>query len=308
MRSLFPFVVLPTLLACADRGADDADVDAWCASSHEATTPDGHDVVVCDEAYDAAPYVAIPADRSLAVLHADAAFRSADGNGLGTLDWQTSELEAIRHGFALYEVTPDAAGGVASFAPVVLVDERRMLAPWLEAPLEGAVSARSVEADGTEEWALTPTLPIRLEVEEVRASEDTSLAPGTLRYEIVYRVANLDAAVRASDGSCLPSLRSHAEADAFHGATDVRVLGSRAPSMHGFGDDAMVFAYVVDGTSRGSVMGANWYVGADAAWSELPAPSPYDGMGHGTPGSMPEIALSLVDGGGGACDPSEARR
>jgi hypothetical protein len=301
-------VCLATLGLAACTGADDDPVAPdWCAAWHEAATPDGYVVAVCDEAFPEAPYVAVPEDRRLTVLVGSGVFVDASGAELGALAWDVAETEAVRHAFALYEVEPDGAGGVDAYAPVVFVDERRMLAPWLTSPLEGLVSRRTVQDDGSEEFELTPSVPLRLELEELVSTEDASLADGALRYTLRYRVANLDAAVTAADGSCLPSLRSYGEADAFHGVTDVVIVGARTPSMHGFGDDAMVYEYLLDGVGRGSVMGPNWYVGPSAAWSEIPAPPPYEGMGHGTPGSMPEIGLARVEGGGTPCDPTTRR-
>ena len=107
-----------------------------------------------------------------------------------------------------------------------------------------------------------------------------------------------------SDGSCAPPLASAGVAAPFGGSTDVVVRFQRVPSMHAPGDDEGVLDFLVDGASIGTDMGPSWFVGPAAlVASTPPALGAYTGTGHGTPGSIPNIDLTLVTGGGGACSP-----
>ncbi len=280
----------------------DADGTDWCAVWHEATTADGHDVVVCDEAWPDAPHVSLPAGERLLALGGDQVFRDADGVERGELRDADAEREALRHGFALYAIETDAEGAVTSYAPRLFVPERLMLEPWLSAPLEGALGARIPGDDGAATWSQEPSLPVRLEVAAVETAPAPELADGVVRTTLRYRVANLDQAVTAADGRCLPSLRSYGEADTFADVGEVEVVAERHPSMHSFGDDELVLAFVLDGGSGGSMMGSSWYRGPSVVWQDPGAPGAYGGMGHGTPGAVPTLDLELVEGGGEACE------
>ena len=62
--------------------------------------------------------------------------------------------------------------------------------------------------------------------------------------------------------------------------------------------------YLVDKSCAGSAMGPMWYFGPEALIGSSAVSFPaYVGIGHGTPGSLPNLDLAPVKGGGGECVP-----
>jgi hypothetical protein len=254
-----------------------------CATQH--VGQDG--VIVCERAFDTAPFVHLPpsegktsymamrgcesfVDRSGAVYQAPALSLCANHETGAPND------EATGHAFAVYRVTLDADARVEAFERWAIIDEKNLLLPFTNVSLEGLVSKRDAEG----KFELAATLPIRLATGAPKLV--TTEADGTSTYEIESTVENLASGVMAADGSCMPALNAGVSAP-FPGATKV-VLGlSRVPSMHLSGDDQAVFDVRVDIASTPLVLGH------------------YDGVGHGTPGYIPSFSLGLATGGGGPC-------
>ncbi len=80
------------------------------------------------------------------------------------------------------------------------------------------------------------------------------------------------------------------------------LFAQRVPSMHGWGEDHLIFELEVDGDPLGSTMGGAWCAGPDALLVEgFSLPDTHDAMGHGAPGSIPQLRLQMASSGGDAC-------
>lgn len=290
-------------------GGGGGDPSALCPEQH-VISAGGHDVIVCDTSFTEAPFVHLPdaevgvdymamrgciafidrAGKERALAPAlPASSLCADAQGL-------TGPEALAHAFALYRTTLDAEGRVSAFTRWAVIDEKNLLRPFAGITLEGKISAK--KGDG---FDFDPSLPLRLSLglPAVLTKQDD----GTTVYQIPAMVENLDTAQKGSDGSCFPALQGPAT-DPFSAAKQATLSLYRVPSMHGPGDDELVIEYFVDEVSAGSAMGQTWYFGPEMLFAAAPGTLPvYDGIGHGTPGSLPNLHLVQVSGGGGVCSP-----
>ncbi|HEX6764838.1 MAG TPA: hypothetical protein VF103_05155, partial [Polyangiaceae bacterium] len=149
-------------------------------------------------------------------------------------------------------------------------------------------------------WAQEASLPVRVEFHADAADEPKSGNDA----ESVATIANLEGAVTASDGSCMPALSSYGDEAPFPTGTSVELRGFRSPSMHHYGDDEFVFLWLVDGEDDGTMMAPTWYRSPIDFAQDTAAPSGlYQGFGHGTPGAIPQFDIEMVDGGGEPCTP-----
>ncbi len=285
---------------------------ALCPTQHVITTK-GHDVIVCDTAFDEAPFVHLPPAEAgpphvdYVSMRACGSFVDRQGKQLelapglpsGSLCDDTGGLpndEALGHAFALYRATLDDQGRVSAFTRWAVIDEKNLLRVFAGRTLEGKISAKNGDT-----FDFEPALPLRLSLGQPAVL--TEQADGTTVYQIPTTIQNLSEATKGSDGSCLPALAGSAK-DPFPGAKQVTLSLYRVPSMHGSGDDELVIEYLVDQNSAGSTMGQMWYFGPESLFLASPGALPtYDGIGHGTPGSLPNLKLTPVEGGGGACSP-----
>jgi len=272
----------------------DALPDDVCAKQHHETTSDGHDVVVCEALYAAAPFVHLPKAEQ------GRAFAGIVGTEFVTVDGATAgstmdDAELKRHGVALYELNLDG-GKLNDFAPVILFDEALFFAPLLGRSFEGTISP----ATGEGRWAFDPSLPVQVAVQAQpldHPSDGTSL-------EAEVTLSNLDTPVTASDGSCMPSLTSYGSDAPFAAGSKVDVRLSRVPSMHNFGDDHLVLTLTIDGAPAGTLMGSWFTSPLDLVHGALAPSGAYTGIGHGTPGYIPSITLEpAAVAGGAACAP-----
>ncbi|MFO0617188.1 MAG: hypothetical protein U0414_31615 [Polyangiaceae bacterium] len=278
-----------------------------CAKQH----PSG-DVLICDEAFDTTPFVHLPeptlGEDYMAMIGCDH-FVDRDGAihyraaSLPPLcddpDTGGGNAEAAGHAFSLYRTRLDAKGAVTAFTRKLVIDEKNILRPLVNASADGSISAK--KADGT--FDLAPTLPIRVRFGEpsvLEAKDD-----GTTIYSLAGSVENFSAGALAANGTCSPPLSLAGEANPFGGATEVVIRFYRVPSMHGAGDDEGVVEYFVGGTSVGSAMDPAWFSPTSLLISTTPNPplAEYSGIGHGTPGSIPTLNLKVVTQGGGPCTP-----
>lgn len=268
--------------------------NTFCRTQHEVEGQTGT-VVVCDELYPEAPFVHLPAPppgKVYAGMDAEG-FVTADGTSYPVDDLEVQEAEQRRHSLALYELTVDA-GVVTDYRVAVTFPESFFVEPWLGVAAEGNIS----RLIGEDEFEFDATLPVRVEF-HAEPAEDP-LAPS--EYDVLASIANLEQAVRASDGSCMPALTSHGDEAPFAAGSNVQLRAQRAPSMHAFGDDEFVIFIVVDGQTWGSMMNSQWYRGPlDLVKGTVEPSGTYLGIGHGTPGSLPTLEVKVVEGGGQPC-------
>ncbi len=278
------------MVGCSAEGGTDHDDPVpgdVCAAQHV----EGG-ITVCDELYAEAPYVHLPvasATRVFAGLQGND-FITTDGKAFPYTSRAGGDPEEKRHAIALYELELDG-NTVKSFRPVLTFAESVFVKPFMGRTFEGAIS-RQV-GDGFAEEA---SLPVRVEI------LDETLSSSGSSYEARAIVKNLEQAVTAADGSCMPPLASYGAESPFDAGVEVTLGASRSPWMHGVGDDVFVIDVLVDGTSIGSMMAAAWYRGPiDLVRDTLAPTGRYDGFGHGSPGSIPSLSLEVVEGGGEAC-------
>jgi hypothetical protein len=269
--------------------------DDFCAAQHV----EG-DVTVCDALYDTAPLVHLPksdATRAYAALKADpitntSAFVTEDGTTYPYTPNFMTDPEYERHALAIYELTL-AGGQVKSFRPAITFEESTFVAPFMGQSFEGTIARRV----GAGQFAMETSLPIRVEI-----TNETATPANGSEYKAKAVIANLDRAVKASDGSCMPALSSYGAEAPFDAGAKVTLDIGRAPSMHVFGDDEFTISYVVNGTPGGLLMGPTWFRGPLDILNDSLSPSgTYSGTGHGSPGSMPELDLDPATGGGDPC-------
>jgi hypothetical protein len=265
----------------------------YCAVQHEETSG-GHQVTVCDQLYSEAPFVRLPESTSTKVIAGlqQSSFVTVEGETFAHMQAGTSaDPEQDRHAVALYELTLDD-GKLKSFRPVVLFDEALFVEPFMNRAFEGTVSRRDGEGF-TEET----TLPVRVELSEESVKS-------SLGFSATGRIANLHEGITAADGSCMPALSGYGDEAPFAEGSSVEIVAGRAPWMHGNNDDEFVLDVIVDGASVGTLMAPNWYRGPiDLVLGTLEPTDAYEGIGHGTPGYIPQFTLELVDAGGEPCEP-----
>ena len=293
-RGMFFLAMSVSLGGCASDAFESLPSDV-CEKQHSATTSEGDAIVVCDALYTEAPFVHLPkldGGRVFAGI-VGRAFVTAEGASYST---PGMESEDKRHGVALYELELDG-GTVERFQPVLQFNESIFMAPFMGRSFEGVIS----RSTGTQSWADAPSLPVRV---NVQAAPIDPPSAGTT-YEARATLTNLRTGVTAADGSCLPGLESYGAEAPFEAGADVELTLHRVPSMHDFGDDHFVMVWTVNGAFEGTLMGPAWYRGPiDVVRGTLTSDAEYQGMGHGTPGAIPELTLrAAAVSGGDACDP-----
>ncbi|MFO0553917.1 MAG: hypothetical protein U0271_36385 [Polyangiaceae bacterium] len=280
-------------------GAGGGAAAQFCETQH-ADTFEGAPVIVCDTTFASAPFLHLPAPTTLGSGNVEGYFALtmqgfSDGVETHALPNGSTapDDEALRHAFALYRVELDAGGAVVDFAPAVFVDERNFLRFFEGMKLEGLVSKET----GVDTYELDPTLPIFLSFGTAELADDTD--PLMPRYRIPITVNNLVDGAVAEDGTCLTPLDAGGATNPF-AAFPSDLVFDRVPSMHGPFDDEATVSY---GDTGASVMAPAFYV--DAATlirSQAPSFDVYEGWGHGTPGSMPNIFVHVVNSGGEPCN------
>lgn len=290
---MFVLALSGSLAGCASDDFEPLPGDV-CAKQHSTTTAEGDEVVVCDALYTEAPFVHLPA------LDGGRVFAGIVGRAFVTAEGASyvasgMESEDKRHGVALYELALDGRN-VERFKPVLEFDEAVFMAPFMGRSFEGVISPST----GHDAWADAPSLPVRV---DVQAAPIDPPSAGTA-YEARATLGNLRAGVTAADGSCLPSLESYGAEAPFEAGADVALTLHRVPSMHDFGDDHFVMVWTVNGAFEGTLMGPAWYRGpVDVLRGTLAGDAEYEGMGHGTPGTIPELTLGAAAVvAGDACD------
>ena len=279
---------------------------ALCAKQHDETAG-GDALIVCDDAFDTAPYVHLPdasATSDVMALDRCTSFIDRDGKQHPPsaaitkslcMKFGTDQDQRV-HGWDLYKVTLDAKGEVTAFARYAVIDEKNLLRPLTGSAAEGKISKK--KSDG--HFNLDTSIPIRVsfgQPEVVQSEKD-----GTTSYQLVGTVENLSSGVTSADGPCLPPMSSDS-GNPFPGVTKAELWFFRVPSMHLPGDDEGVMDIRADGTSMGTTMAPAWFLGPATLFKTLTAPPAYQGIGHGTPGDIPSVDLSVKKGGGATCSP-----
>lgn len=312
-----PLTLLVAVLGCSapsplpDAGTDAGSLGTVCPAQHDETLL-GAPVVVCDSAFDAPPYVHLPADSSAGGAEiVYGGIGSADG-GTGLIArsrsftsatipaWADTEAQfgKLRYAYLLYRATVKG-GAVQSVTPVVRVDDRvfgRLVAGQV---FEGKASPRLVDPDaGTVTFDFDHrTTPIRLRLDPVPRDTQTDHSTGFPRFELRGHFENFSGPARSSTGVCLPSLASTGAANPFFG-TDGGVSVLRYPAMHAPFDDVFTIAYDATGNVN---MGVGLYL-APADLIQPAARAVTDGSNspHGTPNAGPSADLTAVGPDAGA--------
>jgi hypothetical protein len=283
---------------------------AFCPVQHTITT-DGQEVIVCDTAFDTAPFVHLPPAETGAgavdylALSLCQSFLDRDGKAhmlspsapmqsLCNGPDVNHDYELLGHAFSIYRARLDADGAVTDFARWGVIDEKNLLRRFTGLELDGTISAKIGDT-----YEAVPSMPIHLSLGQPALL--TANPDGTSIYQIPATVSNLKNPAITADGKCIAAILG-APNEPFAGAKEVSISLSRVPSMHGPGDDQMIMEFFVDKVSMGSTMAPTWYFGPSSLFHAPAGPLPvYEGIGHGTPGSLPNLTLTPVTTGGGGC-------
>lgn len=318
-----------------------------CAEAHAGTTSDDEPVTICTAFHPESPLVHLPADTettlygsvdlaSLAFITRDGTahpIASADGATPFTCDvvrgtcTDLPELAGLRATtgpthrwiYTIYRAEGSLHDGVlhvSSIAPEVVVDGAA-IDSLLERPYEGTVTTRVVPAVDGEPIFTQTRVPIRLEPTGERNPIVLALGgevlPDATASQMVFEVANLDAAVMLEDGSCAPALVDLGDADPLRGAEGSTVTLERVASMHGLGEHHIVIANYPAGTldlagasSMGGVLGQTHPLTSPAMWMaasvDYGAAFSSEYLLHGNAFIYNlVIELGAVEGGGGGC-------
>lgn len=276
--------------------SEPADDGSICAKQSIQRTSDGVDVVFCDALFDLPPRIHLPpatASSAYAGMTAEALVTDAGASYPHAIR-NSADPEVKRHASALYEIKI-REGKLESFRPAVLFAESLFMAPLMGRAFEGLISKRT----GANRYDLTPSLPVRVQIltEPYPGEPD-----GASKFQVKAILVNLATPVTASDGTCLPSLSSYGTQAPFDIGADVFFTVGRVPSMHTFGDNELVFTLDAGGAWQGSLMATKWFfTPLDIVKNALTPTGTYNGVGHGSPGTIPMLSLQPASGGGSAC-------
>ncbi len=279
----------------SESGGEDMKV---CAEQHDEMI-DGQAVVVCDLAFADPPFVHVPPAQTLPGGRFEAHFAL---QGAGFTDGVEThafagtpaerEAEALRHAFVIYRVVADEVGNVESYTPAVYIDERNFLKPVVGLGMQGLISRKTGDT-----YELDPTLNVQVSFGLPELVDDS--VPGMARYAIPVSVDNLKGGIMGEDGVCMPALESFGAENPFTSYPSALVF-ARVPSMHDIFDDVATIAY----TESASVMAESLYLDPlDMIQAEAPVLGEYQGYGHGTPGSIPNLFVHVIDAVAGPCAP-----
>ncbi|MEO7425209.1 MAG: hypothetical protein ABI036_08475 [Fibrobacteria bacterium] len=273
------------------------DDGSFCVKQRKDHTSEGAEITICEALFDQPPRVHLPnpaASSAYAVITATA-FVTLAGESFPRTNAGSGDPELLRYGSAVYEIKIQDSKAT-DYRPVVLFADSLFLAPLMGKALEGLIAKR---INGS--YELEATLPIRLRLPPVMKAV---VEQGVTRYVLRPSIENLATAITASDGTCMPGLSSHGAQAPFDAGKDVVITLTRVVSMHGFGDDEIVFNFDVDGVSQGSVMSRTWFfTPLDLVKNTLTPTGTYTGLAHGFYKYTPTLVLNPASGGGGACTP-----
>jgi len=343
MKRLLLLACVVSSSACAfdtgdvDTLDDEVKTTAVCATQHEGKTADGEAVVVCDQTYQALPFVRPPKDGAKTfyvgisdmmeggrlVTRDGHEYELADSSGK-VLSLTSSTSNAIvksihmpsnRNLYTLYKVSGEIGTGTdptfktkvdvikaTSIKPVIIISGKAIDTAQTFGAWEGTVAARKDASS----FDPNKRVAVRIEFSTVDKTAShfatwqggASLKDGDY-YTVHGTVENFSSPVLAADGTCMPSLASMGAQSPFAGAKSGDVTLLRIGGMHMPGDDEHVL------TMPAGAQG--WSVTAMGSFGRF-VPSDFistkAGAGHMTPHGTPSgagIELEAVTKGGGTC-------
>jgi hypothetical protein len=280
-----------------------------CASQHAATTDDGHEIVVCEEVYSAAPYVR-PEEDTDATAYIATDGRKLYQRGKDARDLTNSEREELeveshgrRYAFTIYRATLDESGDITAAVPAIVIQDAAFLRFLAGRHAEGFMSRHKTDPNFPNfQYEREPSLKMRIAFGDPRPNESAPSDEVLGWSELPIQVENLDKAVIFSDGACAPPMTDAGAENPFDGQSSVELKGTRVPSMHAPGDNE----FVLGGTAPVNHMSPAWIILPHHLLlaKEKIELEPAHFTGHGNPLVMPVIELTLVeDGGGATCTP-----
>lgn len=311
--------------------ADEGAAGDVCARQHAGTTSDGEAVTVCDELHRERPFVRLPADtrdgdrltiHGALVLSGNYEVHDrtgkiymvvdASGGATEAADIPGARMPSYRFWYLTYRITGTETVWVSPYngerKPAITIDavtpevliagdalDGQMLGTW-----EGTMTPRTGEGS----WELGGEVPVRVTFDRLTPRANVPvLDPNGAKlddgvaFDIVGTVDNRTAAVRAADGTCLPSFTSRGAADPLYGATSSVLKLWRLGSMHALGDSQLAIEYP-DGTRLGVGMGDIAPVAAQGLIRTVDD----DAWAAGSHNSWQfQVALHRVSGGGDTC-------
>jgi hypothetical protein len=277
-------------------------------------------ITVCDQAYADPPYVRPPADAISSgngvvyggVEDLPGGLAASFATRTDRFTWQTaptwlaaeSQGGGIRYGDLIY-LAHVQGGMVQSVDPAIRIDDRVFSRLLANRAYEGLMSPRDTSMSGLSFDYAHHTVPLRIKLDA--APQDTAQPSGSTgyaQYALLGHVENATAAVKGSDGGCIPALTSLGNANPLGLATgsgDVITI-VRQPNMHGNHDDVFVFFWPDGTTPSGNNMGTGLFISTAALLRSAPPDvSEAGSFPHGTPSLGPSADLTQVEGGGGPC-------
>ncbi len=312
-----------------------------CATQHTGTDADGDSVAFCDALFDTLPRVKLPADKLASGTKSSTLYAAIDlagqaavidrsGTSYTLVDESGNALDASKLPSALHMPSHRAlytlyklTGVIGTYKDPYSNDETPSLHVTAGKPMiviagkaiDGAYLAPGYAFEGTVSRRIDAShfdsahpVPVRISF--------TSLAPyanmpswssGTLkdgtRFQMVGTIENWSSAVKAADGTCMPSFASLGDANTWQGATDPTVRFYRFPGMHFAADEVHVLDYPA-GTAglSGNGMGGMTVTHPAALIQEQESDN-WSTVGihpHSAPNGH-EMTLHPVTGGGGPC-------
>jgi hypothetical protein len=303
-----------------DSGTLDAGPSDSACAKQTTEVLDGNSILVCLETYTTGPLVRLPADgmaSSDGQIVYGAIGQSADFKTQfitrtasyplpeGEKSLLRIEADSLRYAYYVYRAQiKDNA--VQALTPVIRMDDRVFQKQLAGLVLEGKIAARERIEDGYTRYKFDMNeLPIRIRLAANHDQEEADKLRGFPRYALRGIIENANAAVTASDGSCLKSLASFGEKsplfDAKGKVDQVTIL--RHPNMHGGLDDVFTLDWA-EGVGANN-MGTGLFVSVPMLIAtEMPVFSQADNLPHGTPWGGPGAELKVVaTSGGSTCTP-----
>jgi hypothetical protein len=338
-RLLLAFALSACALDTGDVNSIDDEVKstAVCATQHAGTSADGDGVVVCDQAYQALPFVRPPKDGKTTfyvgisdmmeggrmITRDGHAYALADSSGK-VLSFTSSTTNAIvksihmpsnRNLYTLYKVSGEIDTGTepifktkvdvikaTSIKPVIIISGKAIDTAQTFGAWEGTVAARKDAST----FDPNKRVAVRIKFSTIDKTAahfatwqgGTSLKDGDY-YTVHGTVENFSNGVVADDGSCMPSLASLGTQNPFAKAASGDVSLERIGGMHFAGDDEDVLTMPqgAEGWSLTAMGSFGRFLPADFISTKA-------GSGEMTPHGTPSgagIELSAVTNGGGAC-------
>jgi hypothetical protein len=303
----------------AGGGKADGATAPFCADEHVDTDK----VAVCDELFEEAPFVHVPADiksGTTVTIHGalmptyGLRLMTADGRELALVDAAGERVyqRDAPDGFAMPDnlFTVYAVTGTMTTLenePAMKVKQLKAVArvpgAVQDEHLLGTWEAKAAKRVGDRKFDEAQPASFRFTLSKSTESTIWGNYPGTDGLKLAGEIENFSKRVNASDGTCLPSLSSLGTSSPFTAATANSITLWRHPNMHGINDQVIVMDYPpgsVDLSSNGmsgigafSVAGLIQEAGPDYASTTI--------YPHATPTGHQVWELTMVTSGGESC-------